>query len=87
MEPTNSNRKLGRGTMMRYATPDVTTVQVITLVQAVVGLLLAFGLDVSSELQAAIVQLVTAVAVVLPLADAFIRNGRARGGSRRERMN
>ena len=66
-----------------FKTPDFTTAQVVTLIQAVIGLIVAFGLPVSAELQEAIIQLVTAVAVVLPLADAFIRNGRARGSDLR----
>lgn len=67
----------------RLATPDVTTAQIIALVQAVIGLCLAFGLPISDELSAAIVQLVTAALVVLPLADAYVRSGRARGNTSR----
>lgn len=64
-------------------TPDITTAQIVTIVQAVIGLIVAFGAPVTDEQSAAIVQLVTAVAVVLPLADAIIRNGRARGSAHR----
>lgn len=66
-----------------FATPDITKAQVLAVLQAIIGLLVAFGIDVDQELQDAIVQLVTAVAVVLPLADALIRNGRARGSAHR----
>jgi hypothetical protein len=68
---------------MQLKTPDVTTAQVVTLIQAVIGLVIAFGFPVSDDQRDAIVQLVTAVAVVLPLADAIIRNGRARGNTNR----
>lgn len=58
-------------------TPDLTTVQIIAIVQAAVGLLVAFGAPVSPQQSDAIIQLCTALAVALPLADAHVRNGRA----------
>lgn len=64
-------------------TPDVTPAQIIAIVQAVVALVVAFGVGVSDELQSAIVQLSTALVVFLPLADAHLRNGRARGSAQR----
>ncbi len=59
-------------------TPAVPALIWVTLAQAVIGLAVAFGLGVSAEQRDAIVTLVTALAVVIPLADAHIRNGRAR---------
>lgn len=60
--------------------PDVPAAVVIAFVQAVIGLLVAFGLDVTDELQDAIVQLTTVALVVIPLADAWLR------GKRNERL-
>ena len=71
--------KSGEDEDHELATPDITTAQVVAVVQSVVGLLVAFGAPITSEQSAAILQLVTALAVVLPLADAIIRSGRARG--------
>lgn len=68
------------------STPDTTTIQVVTLVQAVIGLLVAFGAPVSDEQAGAIIQVVTALSVSLPLADAVIRNGRARNAGELERV-
>jgi drug/metabolite transporter (DMT)-like permease len=67
----------------QLATPDVTTIQVVAVVQAFIGLLVAFGAPVSHEQEQAIIGLCTALAVALPIADAIIRNGRARGGATR----
>lgn len=58
--------------------PDLTKAQIVAFVGAIVGLAAAFGLDVSQGLQDAIVQLVTALVVILPIADAVIRHGRSR---------
>lgn len=59
-------------------TPDITKAQVIALLQAIIALAVAFGVSLSSEQQTAIIGLAGAIAVVLPLADAIIRNGRSR---------
>jgi hypothetical protein len=58
--------------------PDITKAQVVAIVGAIFGLLAAFGLPVGQDVQDAIVQVVTALAVVIPAADAFIRNGRSK---------
>lgn len=62
------------------STPDVPAAVIIAFVQAVVGLIVAFGVNVSDELQDAIVQLTTTALVVIPLADAWLR------GKRNERL-
>jgi hypothetical protein len=67
-------------------TPNTTTIQVVALVQAVLGLCVAFGAPVSSEQSEAIIQVVTALAVSLPVSDAVIRNGRARNAGELERV-
>lgn len=59
-------------------TPDITKAQILALIQAVLALAIAFGVDLSTEQQTAILGLAGAVAVVLPIADAIIRNGRSR---------
>jgi hypothetical protein len=58
-------------------TPDITKAQLLAVVQAVIGLVVAFGAPISDEQTQAIIQLCTALAVTLPLADAHVRNGRA----------
>ena len=60
------------------STPDITKAQVLAIVQALIGLGAAFGLDVSPAMQSAIVQLCTAALVIIPAADALIRHGRSR---------
>lgn len=56
--------------------PDVTKADVLAIIQAVVALLVAFGLDLSDVQVAAITTLSGAIAVVLPLADAKRRGNR-----------
>lgn len=58
--------------------PKVSVAIYVALIQAVIGLLVAFGLDVSNDLEAAIVQLVTVLAVAIPAWDAWVRGNRAR---------
>lgn len=59
-------------------TPDITRAQTIAIVQAILAVLVAFGVNLSEQQQTALLGLSAAVAVVLPLADAIIRNGRAK---------
>ena len=59
-------------------TPDITKAQIVALVQAVIAVAVSFGVDLSDRQEAAILGLAGAIAVVLPLADAIIRNGRSR---------
>ena len=59
-------------------TPDVTRAQILAIVQALIAVAAAFGVPMSTEQSAAIIQLATVLAVVLPLADAAIRHGRAK---------
>lgn len=59
-------------------TPDITKAQIIALVQAVLAVAVSFGVDLSDRQESAILGLAGAIAVVLPLADAIIRNGRSR---------
>jgi hypothetical protein len=58
------------------AMPDVPAAMIVALAQAVIGLVVAFGVGVTPELQSAIVQLITVLAVVIPTADAWIRGKR-----------
>lgn len=64
--------------MMRMETPDITKAQVVAVAQALLAVLVAFGVDLSDRQEAALLGLAGALAVVLPLADAIIRNGRSR---------
>lgn len=59
-------------------TPDITRAQILALAQAVIAVAVAFGFDLSQQQQTALLGLAGAVAIVFPLADAIIRNGRAR---------
>jgi hypothetical protein len=63
---------------MKPAAPNVTTLQIVAIGQAVIALAIAFGLPITDEQSAAIIQLATALAIALPLADAHLRSGRAR---------
>jgi hypothetical protein len=63
---------------MGFSMPDITKAQVLAIVQALIGLAAAFGLDVSPATRDAIVQVVTAFAIILPAADALIRHGRSK---------
>ena len=56
--------------------PDVTKVQIIALVQAVIGLAAAFGFELNQEQRDAIVETVKQLGTVLILADAGLRIGR-----------
>jgi hypothetical protein len=56
--------------------PDITPAQIVAIVQAVVALCVAFGLDLSPEQSRAILDVSMVIAGVLPLADAGIRAGR-----------
>lgn len=56
--------------------PDITKVQIIALVQAVIGLLTAFGLELTQEQRDAIIDLVGQLGIALILADAGLRAAR-----------
>lgn len=60
------------------ATPKVTPGVWISLTTGIVGLLAAFGLDIPADAQDAMVQVVTALVLIIPAAEAYVRNGRAR---------
>lgn len=62
----------------RMEMPDITRAQTVALVQAVIAVVVAFGVDLSDAQVTALIGLAGAIAVVLPLADAIIRNGRSR---------
>lgn len=57
--------------------PDTPRAVIVALAQAALGIAVAFGLDLTVEQQQAILGLVTALAVAIPLSDAWIRHGRA----------
>lgn len=59
-------------------TPDITPAQVIAIVGATLGVLTAFGLDLTEEQQQALMNLTQILATVLVGADAVIRYGRSR---------
>lgn len=60
------------------STPDLTPAQIIAVVGAALGVLVAGGLDISNDLQDSIIQLVTVLAPLLLASDAVIRHGRSR---------
>lgn len=57
-------------------TPDVTKADIIALVQAVLALLIAFGLDLTDVQVASIIGLSAVLAGAIPIADAHRRAGR-----------
>lgn len=57
--------------------PDVTPAQIVATVVALLGLLAAFGLDISKAQQEAIVQVITVGFPIWLAADAYIRGKRA----------
>ena len=66
-----------------FKTPDITPAQVVAVVGAVIGTLVAFGVNISQQQTDAVIQLVTVVSSLLLVSDAVIRHGRARGNARR----
>lgn len=58
--------------------PDITRLQVVAIVQAILAVLVSFGIDLTDRQETALLGLAGALAVVLPLSDAIIRNGRSR---------
>lgn len=67
-----------------FQTPDVTTAQILAVVQAIVGFGIAFGLNLTTEQQHAIMLLCSTILVVWPTVDAIIRHGRAIGNARKK---
>lgn len=67
--------------MLGMRTPDITTAQIVAVVGAIIGVLLAAGLDISDDLRDAIILLVTVLAPVVIGGDAVIRNGRAKAAA------
>lgn len=72
--------------MRTIKTPDITPAQIVALVQpfvtSTIGLLVAFGVDMTNQQQTAVIgftiSLATFVSTALFIADAIIRNGRSR---------
>lgn len=58
-------------------TPDITPAQIISTVLAVIGLLVAFGLNISKAEQDGIVQVITVGWPSFLAVDAIIRHGRS----------
>jgi len=56
--------------------PDITKADVLAIIQAVVALVVAFGLDLTDIQVGSIIALSSALAVTLPLADSNRRKGR-----------
>jgi hypothetical protein len=61
------------------ATPAVTNPQKLALGQAVIIVLIVLGFDLDSDTQQLLIGLSAALGAALPLSDAVVRNGRARG--------
>lgn len=66
-----------------FKTPDLTAAQAVAIVGAALAVLVAGGLDISQNLQDAIIHLVTVLAPFLLVSDAVIRHGRARGSAQK----
>lgn len=71
---------------MPLETPDVTKTQIIALVQpfvtGILGLLVAFNVDMTPDQKTAIITMTgivaAAISIILGLGDAIIRNGRSK---------
>jgi hypothetical protein len=61
-----------------YKTPDVTRVQVLAIGQAVIAVLVVFGFDVDDDTRDLILFLAASLGAALPIADAVVRQGRAK---------
>jgi hypothetical protein len=57
--------------------PDITPAQIVAIVGAVIGVLVAFGVDISGPQRDAVLTVVGIVSGTLIVSDAHIRNGRA----------
>ena len=68
-------------TRLGLKTPDITPAQIIAVLGAIFAVALAAGLNISKDLQDAIILLVTVLAPVIIGGDAVIRNGRARAAA------
>jgi hypothetical protein len=77
-----SPRKSKQGAPL-LKTPDITTAQIVALVQAVIGTLVAFSVDITDAQSVAIIALVAVIGATLGLGDAQIRKGRALGSMER----
>lgn len=66
-----------------FKTPDVTPVQAVAVVGAILAVAASFGFDLTQQQQDSIMQLVSIVAAVLLAGDAVIRHGRATGNTKK----
>ncbi len=72
---------LAKGVNQMFQTPDITPAQLLAVVGAAIGVLVAAGLPLSQGLQDSIIQLVTVLAPILLVSDAVVRHGRAKGNA------
>jgi hypothetical protein len=61
-----------------FETPDITRAQQLALGQAVIAVLVVFGFDVDENTRDLILILAAAIGSALPIADAVVRQGRAK---------
>jgi hypothetical protein len=61
--------------------PDITPAQIAAVGTAIVGFAAAAGIPMSNDLQDKLITMITVGAPVIIVADAYIRNGRARIGA------
>jgi hypothetical protein len=73
--------KLGGSSV--FSTPDVTPVQAVAVVGALLAVAASFGFDLTQQQQDAVMQLVSIVAGLLLAGDAVIRHGRATGNAKK----
>jgi hypothetical protein len=70
-----------------FRTPDLTPAQLVAIVGATIGLVVAAGLDISRDLQDAIINWVSIVAAALLVSDAGIRVGRSLGSAAKAKQD
>ena len=63
---------------MPLKTPDITPAQLVAVVGAVISVAVSFGTPISADQRDAILQLVSILAPIIVIADAFIRRNRAK---------
>lgn len=63
---------------MQYKMPDITPAQIVAVVGAIIGVLVSSGVDMTQQLQDAILNLVTILSSALVVGDAVVRHGRSR---------
>jgi hypothetical protein len=66
----------GEATMFRGQMPDITAAQVVALVGNAIAIAIAFGIDLSTQQQNALMALAASLGAILVLSDSHLRSKR-----------